>query len=58
MWSQPLENFPVPWGLAVSRDGKIFVTLENGSIKCFGTQRSVLEPYVISNNTYFGVYSV
>ena len=52
-WSQPLVNSPVPWGLAVSRDGKIFLSLENGSIRCFGTQRSVLEPYVISNNSYF-----
>ena len=52
-WSQQLESSPVPWGLALSRDGKIFITLENGSIKCFGKQRSVLEPYITSNNTYF-----
>jgi len=52
-WSQPLDSSPVPWGLAVSRDGKIFLSLEDGSIQCFGKQRSVLEPYVTSNNTYF-----
>jgi len=53
LWSQPLESSPVPWGLAVSRDGKIFLSLEDGSIECFGTERSVLEPYVTSKNTYF-----
>ncbi len=53
LWSQPLEYSPVPWGLAISRDGKIIVTLEDGSVRCFGGNSTVPTPYVSSNNTYF-----
>jgi len=53
MWSQPLEYPPVPWGLAVSRDGRIIATLEDGSLQCFGGKPTIPVPYVSSNNTYF-----
>lgn len=35
LWSQPLPAKPVLWGLAVSRDGHIVVTLIDGTIVCF-----------------------
>jgi outer membrane protein assembly factor BamB len=27
---------PVPWGMALDRDGRIIVTLKDGHIMCFG----------------------
>jgi len=36
LWSQPVPSAPVPWGLAVDRDGRIVVTLEDGRVLCFG----------------------
>lgn len=36
LWSQPVPSPPVPWGLAVDRDGRIVVTLEDGRVLCFG----------------------
>ena len=36
LWSQPVPSAPVPWGLAVDRDGRIIVTLEDGRLLCFG----------------------
>jgi len=36
LWSQPLPSIPVPWGLAVDRDGRVVVSLENGKVLCFG----------------------
>jgi len=36
LWNQPLPSSPVPWGLAVDRDGRILVTLKGGKIFCFG----------------------
>jgi len=36
LWSQRLPASPVPWGLAVDRDGRTVVTLENGQVLCFG----------------------
>jgi outer membrane protein assembly factor BamB len=36
LWTQPLPAPPVPWGLALDRDGRALVTLENGQIHCFG----------------------
>ncbi len=36
LWSKPLPSAPVPWGLAVDRDGRIVVTLEDGQVLCFG----------------------
>ncbi len=37
LWTQPLPAPPVPWGLCVSRDGRIIVTLENGKVLCFSS---------------------
>jgi len=36
LWTQPLPSSPVPWGLAVDRDGRVIVTLEDGYVICFG----------------------
>ncbi len=35
LWSKPLTSSPVPWGLAVDRDGRIAVALEDGKVLCF-----------------------
>lgn len=37
LWTQPLQAPPVPWGLAINRDGRIIITLEGGQVACFGT---------------------
>jgi outer membrane protein assembly factor BamB len=39
LWSQPVPAAPVPWGLAVDRDGRVIVSLEDGKILCFGLTR-------------------
>ncbi|MBC8234157.1 PQQ-binding-like beta-propeller repeat protein [bacterium] len=39
LWSNPLPSPPVSFGLAVSHDGHIIVTLEDGRILCFGQVR-------------------
>ena len=36
LWAQPVPCSPVPWGLAVDRDGRAIVTLEDGQVLCFG----------------------
>ena len=36
MWSLPLPSAPIDWGLAINRDGRIIVVLEDGRILCFG----------------------
>lgn len=36
LWKQPLPATPVPWGLAINREGKVIVTLEGGRVVCFG----------------------
>ncbi len=36
LWSEDVPSTPVNWGLAVDRDGRIIVTLENGQVLCFG----------------------
>jgi len=33
---KPLPCSPVPWGMAVDRDGRIVVSLEDGQVLCFG----------------------
>ncbi len=35
VWSQPLPASPVPWGLAVDRDGRVVVSLQDGGVQCF-----------------------
>jgi outer membrane protein assembly factor BamB len=35
LWTQPLPAPPVPWGLALNREGCVLVTLENGTVLCF-----------------------
>jgi outer membrane protein assembly factor BamB len=41
LWSQPVSSPPVPWGLAVERNGNVIVSLENGQVLCFGSRRQV-----------------
>lgn len=41
LWSHPLPKSPVTWGLAIDRDGRAIVTLEDGQVLCFG-QRELL----------------
>jgi len=36
LWSDTLSSAPVPWGLAVDRNGRAIVTLEDGKVLCFG----------------------
>ena len=38
LWSKALPAVPVPWGLAVDRNGRVVVTLEDGQTLCFGRQ--------------------
>jgi len=52
-WSVPLEYPPVPWGLAISRDGRIVVALENGSIQAFGGKQTAPTPYLKNTLQYF-----
>jgi outer membrane protein assembly factor BamB len=35
LWTQPLSAPPIPWGLALGRDGQVLVALENGEVVCF-----------------------
>lgn len=37
MWSYDLPVRPVDWGLAVTRDGKAVLTLEDGRVLCLGS---------------------
>ncbi len=53
LWAEPLLYAPVPWGLCVSRDGKIIVTRKDGSVVCFGGESTMPTPYVSSKNTFF-----
>jgi outer membrane protein assembly factor BamB len=36
LWTRPLPVPPVNWGLAVEREGSVFVVLEDGRVLCFG----------------------
>jgi len=36
LWEKTLPARAVPWGLAVDRNGNVIVSLENGSVLCFG----------------------
>jgi outer membrane protein assembly factor BamB len=38
LWKRPLQlqSSPVPWGMAVDRDGRIIATLTDGQVMCFG----------------------
>jgi outer membrane protein assembly factor BamB len=36
LWTEPLNAAPVPWGLALARDGSTLLSLENGEVLCFG----------------------
>jgi len=35
LWSESVPSAPVDLGLAVDRDGRVIVTLEDGQILCF-----------------------
>jgi hypothetical protein len=40
LWSHPLPAAVVEWGLAIDREGRAVVTLEDGTILCFGEARA------------------
>ncbi len=35
-WRYELPERPVPWGIALTRDGEMIVSLRNGTVCCFG----------------------
>jgi outer membrane protein assembly factor BamB len=35
LWAEPLPAPAVDWGLAVDREGRVIVTLEDGQVVCF-----------------------
>jgi outer membrane protein assembly factor BamB len=37
-WSMPLPGAPLAWGLAVDREGRILVTLQDGRLLCFSAK--------------------
>jgi outer membrane protein assembly factor BamB len=39
LWSHPLPISPVTWGMAVDREGRVVVTLEDGQVLCLGVER-------------------
>jgi len=41
LWSVPVPSAPVPWGLAVDRNGRTIVTLEDGQVLCFGRSNRI-----------------
>ena len=53
MWTHPLEYPPIQHGLAISRDGRILLTLEDGSIHCFGGKDTAPTPFISSQNSFF-----
>lgn len=52
LWSVPLPAEPVPWGIAVGRDGQIFVTTKSGFVVCAGGESTKSQPYV-NSGLYF-----
>jgi len=38
VWSQPLPARPVKWGTAMDGNGRIFVSLDDGSVLCFAPE--------------------
>ena len=44
LWIQDLPGPAVRWGLAVDRDGRVLVTMEDGSILCLGADSRAEEP--------------
>jgi outer membrane protein assembly factor BamB len=42
LWSQAIPAAPVTWGLAIDRDGRAIVSLEDGQILCLGSDRGKL----------------
>ncbi|MCX7047031.1 MAG: PQQ-binding-like beta-propeller repeat protein [Candidatus Sumerlaeota bacterium] len=42
LWTQPLPASPAPFGLAISSNGGVIVTLEGGKVVCIGISSSAL----------------
>jgi outer membrane protein assembly factor BamB len=36
LWSETLPAAPVPWGMAVDREGRVILTLVDGRVLCLG----------------------
>jgi outer membrane protein assembly factor BamB len=41
LWRHKLPTAPIPWGVAVNREGRVVVTLIDGQVLCFGTPETV-----------------
>ncbi len=39
LWQHALPGLPASWGLAVDRDGRAVVTLQDGRVLCFGAEK-------------------
>jgi len=37
IWSKAVPSAPVPWGLAIDREGRTLVSLEDGQVLCLGS---------------------
>jgi|GEM_PF-889910 len=53
LWRQPLDYAPLPWGMAISRAGRVILTMKDGSVRCFGAESTAPTPYLSSSNSYF-----
>ena len=40
LWSQTLPSAPVPWGMAVDRNGRVILSLVDGRVLCIGVRSS------------------
>ena len=41
MWGCPLPAAPITWGMAVEKEGRVIVTLENGQVVCLGPNKRI-----------------
>ncbi len=41
LWSQRLPSAPVPWGMAVDRNGRVILSLVDGRVLCIGSPEQI-----------------
>jgi outer membrane protein assembly factor BamB len=39
LWQHPLPALPTSWGVAVDRNGRAIITLQDGRVMCFGAEK-------------------
>jgi outer membrane protein assembly factor BamB len=49
LWSQRLPCAPVPWGMAVDRNGRVVLSLVNGRVLCLGKQEQFQQKFAGGN---------